>query len=411
MPIFDENRERWKVDVPASISETGRRFRAWFDSRETARAWLEETVGERASPVINPALAMDAETARQRLEAAGMDVTLAEAVRELLEAKQVLGDAGSLLDAAQAFAATHAARIASRPLGEAVALFMDSKGETLRAATLKSYAYTLERTIAELHPRMMADIEAPDLAAIFGPKAPTARAMHVRNLRAFWSWACKEPRGWARPDLLDALEYRKEASEGDTVTLKPAEARALLEAAERESGNAAAAYALAVFAGVRMGELEKLTWAHVGSDHVEIDRAIAKRNARRSIPLSPTLAAWLSTHRPTDAAPSDLIVGPNWREVSRSVRRRAGWDVAARLLTNPPEPTRGPWPANACRHTCASVLVATGEPLETLVFQFGHSGGHDLLRRHYVGRMTKRQALEILSIGPNRSKVKTITAA
>jgi hypothetical protein len=46
-----------------------------------------------------------------------------------------------------------------------------------------------------------------------------------------------------------------------------------------------------------------------------------------------------------------------------------------------------------------------------LIFKFGHSGGHDLLRRHYVSRLTKKDALAILAIGPGGSKVSNITAA
>jgi hypothetical protein len=129
------------------------------------------------------------------------------------------------------------------------------------------------------------------------------------------------------------------------------------------------------------------------------------------IPIAATLRAWLAAYTPTAADKADFITGPNWKEVSKAVRRLAGWNVAARILEKQPKATRGAWPANAPRHTCASVLVATGEPLETLIFAFGHSGGHDLLRRHYVSRLTKKDALAILSTGPKGSKVKLVSVA
>jgi hypothetical protein len=44
--------------------------------------------------------------------------------------------------------------------------------------------------------------------------------------------------------------------------------------------------------------------------------------------------------------------------------------------------------------------VAIGTRLEALTFAFGHSGGHDLLKKHYVGRMTRKDALAILAIAP-----------
>jgi integrase len=163
-----------------------------------------------------------------------------------------------------------------------------------------------------------------------------------------------------------------------------------------------------------MAELSKLTWRDITEDHIEIGRAIAKKHSRRLIPICPTLRAWLAATRgdAKDAAP---IIPPNWTDVSKSVRRRAGWNVAARLLSDPPEPTRGEWPSNACRHTCASVQVAIGTPLDDLTFKFGHSGGHDLLRAHYVSRLTRKDALAILAIRPGgqvaKAQLKTVKGA
>ena len=241
-------------------------------------------------------------------------------------------------------------------------------------------------------------------------KRPTARAMHKRNLRVFWKWAAILPRQWATMDTVDALEAIRISNDADIEILRPAEVKALLRAAEAEGPGAAAAYAIAVFGGVRMAELGKLTWGDIGEDNIEIGRAISKKHSRRLIPICPTLKAWMDATR-SDAEATTPIVPPNWTDISKSVRRRAGWDVAARLLDNPPKPTRGGWPSNACRHTCASVQVAIGTPLDDLTFKFGHSGGHDLLRRHYVSRLTKKDALEILAIGPDGSKISTIAAA
>ena len=76
-----------------------------------------------------------------------------------------------------------------------------------------------------------------------------------------------------------------------------------------------------------------------------------------------------------------------------------------------PKVSRGKWPANACRHTCASVQVAIGTPLEELTFKCGHSGGFDLLRCHYVSRLTKKDAVAILSVGPKGTKVSGLQLA
>ena len=128
------------------------------------------------------------------------------------------------------------------------------------------------------------------------------------------------------------------------------------------------------------------------------------------IPICPALRAWLNEHR-NGAGDDEPITGNNWLEVSRAVRRLAGWQVEAPILDEQPDATRGPWPINCLRHTSASIQVASGTTLEALVFSFGHAAGHDLLRAHYVGRMPKKEALAILAIGPGSTKVGTTVAA
>lgn len=417
-PVFDETRNRWKIDVPATLSDSNKRYKAWFKTRDLARDHLAGINGtDEPTAAIPPSLAMEADKAREILEPWNLD--LVQASREVAAALEALGDAGSILQAVQAYRATHNARNASKPLGEAVALYLDSRAD-LRESTLRSYRYTLEKTFEPLAEVALADIETFEIEAILSPKGATARAMHRRNLRAFWKWASNPPRRWASMDTVDALEaVRLTSNDNDIAILSAADTKALLHAAEAEGTGAAAAYAIAVFGGVRMAELARLTWGNVGEDNIEIGKAVAKKHARRLVPICPTLRAWMDANR-GDADDDTAIVPPNWVDVSKSVRRRAGWNVAARLLDAQveagkmkalPKPTRGEWPANACRHTCASVQVAIGTPLEELTFKFGHSGGHDLLRKHYVSRLTKKDALAILSTGPNNSKISTIQAA
>ena len=416
-PVYDKSRKRWKATIPASLTADGKRTRSWHLTRDAAREYIESvTRADSPAATIAPSLAMDADKARAILEPWKLD--LVQAAREVAAALEELGGAGSILQAAKAFRSSHQSRNASKPLGEAVAIYLDARTD-LRDSTQKSYKYTLEKVLAPLHAETMADIQTAALEVILAPKAATARAMHKRNIRTFWKWASIQPRQWAEMATVDALEAIRVSSDADIEILKPADVKALLHAAEAESFGAAAAYAIAVFGGVRMAELGKLTWGDVGADHIDIGRAIAKKHSRRLIPVCQTLTAWMDATR-GDSKDEALIVPSNWTDISKSVRRRAGWNVAARLLVDAvnssrlaelPKVTRGRWPANACRHTCASVQVAIGTPLEALTFAFGHSGGHDLLRRHYVSRLTKKDALAILSIGPNGSTIPLRAAA
>jgi len=77
-------------------------------------------------------------------------------------------------------------------------------------------------------------------------------------------------------------------------------------------------------------------------------------------------------------------------------------------LVTVPEPKKGEklpprpeWPANALRHSHASFAIAAGTTLETLLFEFGHTGNANVLRAHYVGKASKKQALEFFAIMPD----------
>ncbi len=406
-PVFDKSRSRWKVTIPGSMTVSGNRMRSWHATREAAREYVAElTNSDRSAAIISPLLAGEADKARGLLEPWGLDIL--QAVREHCLALEVLNGSGSILEAARAWRAAQDARASSKPFGEAIDQYLDSKGG-LRPATLAGYRHTLEGVFAPLHHKLLADITTTDFQSALKNKPAASKANNRRNLLAFWTWACKAPRTWANISVAIDIEAPSATNDADIVILKPLEVRALLTAAEAHSPAAAAAYAVAIFAGVRMAELGKLLWGDIGEDSIEIGKAISKKHSRRLIPIGATLRAWLDAGR-GDASDIDDLCPSNWIETSKAIRRAAGWNVVARILDNPPKPTRGPWPANASRHTCASIQVAIGTPLEMLTFAFGHGGGHDMLRKHYVSRMTKKQALEILSIGPKNSKIAQLQA-
>ena len=74
-----------------------------------------------------------------------------------------------------------------------------------------------------------------------------------------------------------------------------------------------------------------------------------------------------------------------------------------------PEATRGRWPQNAIRHSHASYAVASGMPLERLLFEFGHSGDVDMLKSHYAGRASRKQALAYYAIAPKGKVIEPIS--
>jgi integrase len=407
---YTDTKKGWLVHIPASLSDTGKLSRRYFDTRDGAKKFAKKlrdgykADGKKAS-VLPPRMADDAIAATKMLKGTGL--TLRDAAREVAAALAILGEAGSIQDAVLAHRARHDSRLASKPLSEAVQIYK-VRCINLADATKTSYKSTPETLLAPLHNRMVADIQVSDIETLLKGVGNTSRATHTRNLRAFWTWSAKKPRQWAEDKALEGLEIPPQRDdEEDIEILSIAEVKALLGAAELESSAAAASYALLVFAGIRMDELPRLVWGNINEESVELGKRVTKKSLRRNTPLCPTLKAWLEATR-GNAKDTDKIVPKNWADVSKSVRRRAGWAIVARLAPDEVTkiaPTRGKWKANAPRHTCASIQVAIGTSLKDLIFQFGHSGGEYLLRRHYVRKLMKKEALEILSIGPNGTKI------
>lgn len=195
--------------------------------------------------------------------------------------------------------------------------------------------------------------------------------------------------------------------------MTPSQCIDLMRTAEKHHPDTVPAFALMLFMGVRPSEIQKMAPSNITEDGVivpwENETGEDTKTGRRFIQMTPTVAAWLSKH-----PIRDFLTPPNWQRKWDAVRRLAGWRVSAFLLKGTKwEATADlpEWTPDILRHTAATVHINSGKPLATLIFEHGHSQGEVVLKKHYLGLMTRRQALEILSIGPNGSKVETITAA
>jgi len=371
------------VNVPASVTATGKREQHFFPTRDKAKEHAQEL--------------------REKFLAHGGQ---AQAIKPSLAEAAVAADAilapwgAGLVEAARFFAAAKERQNASKPLSEATAAFLQSC-EGLRGRTIEGYRQTCRRLDTALADKVLATVTAEELQAAVAPAGTSGAtvANRYRCARAFWRWSAKK--GWCDVATFAAVESPRVATDGEISVLSIAEAKALLAAAENHFPQAVPVYALQLFAGIRVEEMARLEAANVTADGVELGAAITKKNRRRHIALSPTLAAWLKKY---PFAPC-----PNWREVHDACRRLAGWDISARILSERvtvgklkamPKPHRGTWNQNVLRHSFASYAIAGGATLEEMLFTFGHSGGPALLRSNYVGKVTKKAALEFFAIRP-----------
>jgi integrase len=357
------------------MTASGKRERHFHPSRDEARdhaLLLKEKFIQHGSnaAAISPTLASDASKAAEIL--ASYEVSLVTAARFYAEARQ--------RDAA------------SEIVTDAVAAYLRSS-TALRDRTYRSYENTLKRLTTAYGDRILSTLTTSEIVKACGLDVPGAgAALHWRNLKAFWNWCSKTPRGWCAKEVFDAVDAPKARGDGEISILSPDEATILLRTAQEHYPSAVASFALSLFAGIRSEELNRLTANDVSADGIELSSKITKKGRRRHITLSPTLAAWLKVY------PFEPV--PNWNKVSAAVRRLAGWKVESPLLTKPPTPTRGPWPQNVMRHSHASYAISSGARLETLLFEFGHTGSPAVLRAHYVGKASKKAALEFFALRP-----------
>lgn len=361
--------------VPASLSDTGKDQARFFRTKRLALDFSQDqrsafrAHGERHS-VLPPRVADDALAAWTLLEP--LQITLLTAAREAVARRAQIDSSVLVSHACARWLAHHELR--------------------LRPSTLDSYTSTTKLLLAAHSASTLAALTGDQLAAAIRGRS---YAMHRRNLSALWKWCASPPRRWCEASTYQDVPPAPKKSDHDITVLRPPEVLTLLRTAEAHYPETVCIYAIGFFGGVRVEERGKLDLAHITEDGIEITAAVAKKRRRRFVPLGDTLATWLATY---PFAPCS-----NWGEKDKAVRRLAGWNVAARLLKKPPEPTRGPWPHNVIRHTHASAEIANGAILEDLLFRFGHTSNSDTLRSHYVGRYSKREAAEFFSIRPLES--------
>src|ERR1051325_3176361 len=230
----------WRVNLPANISSTGKRERRFFDTKQKADTFCRqqrtrlENFG-RNSSTLSPGQQEEAAIAFDRLRPYG--VTLNAAVAD--------------------FIARRKAREKSVTFKQLFDAFTSSK-KNRSAAYLRGLKYTLPR-FANLHDRIVADILPQDIDAEMDGMTPAVRNAFLRNLRAVFNFGVK--RSWLEANPVAKLDF-EEVKRSEVVTLTPSEAQSLVNAAAADN-DLLPYHALALFAGVRPLELQRLNWRHL----------------------------------------------------------------------------------------------------------------------------------------------------
>lgn len=252
-------------------------------------------------------------------------------------------------------------------------------GKLYKPSTIAGYQRDLRgRVMFAFGDRYLREVTLPDLQ-LWADKlagdglSPSTVRNALTTLRAVYGWAL--PRGHATINPTRGLRLPSGEEARDRVADREEAAQlvAALEPVDR------AILGLAVYAGLRLGEILALDWANVDLDHgtLRVVRAwdphahvygLPKSKAGiRTVPISQRLRSLLLDHRVlTDHRDGLLFVGRDGRPpVPNTLRRRmrAAWADAGLAEIG----------FHEARHSFASAAISAGLNAKTLATAMGHA--------------------------------------
>lgn len=405
----------WRLSIPPKLSPTGKRQNLLYRTQALALAAAAKLKKQREefgiqAKAISPTLADQATAAAALLKPCG--ISILEAAQQYTAITDLLVPFGiTPLEAAQRVASSERETIASESVETAVSRFQlakESKSEKYKSA-VKHMAKHLTEDFAG---RQLSTITRSEIESHCGDRTggPCAFNSRLRLLVTFWRWAAKPPRQWCKADTTAHID-RCEAPLNTIGILTSGQVAKLMATAEEHFPDTVIPFAVALFTGMRQAEIDRLQPEDFSKEGIEIPAINDKKNKRRRFIETPApLAAWLEAYPITDS-----FVPANWPRKYDAVRRLAGWKVWSDLvpsievdprLKEIPDEDLPEWPNNALRHTSATVVLALGKPIAQLIFEHGHTEDIEVLRQHYIGKITKADAKAIWMIGPNGRKLK-----
>jgi integrase len=365
----------WVVNLPPSLSGTGKRERRYFDTRREGATFCSqqrirlENYGT-ASANLPVGKVEEAIAAFEKLEGTG--VTLIAAVEHYLTWRR-----------------SRESSITFHHLFEAFAGAKADRSEAYRIAL----RYTLPR-FPGLHDKVAVEITADDIQREMEGMTDSVRNAFIRILRAVFNYGIR--RGWCEVNPIRHLDIGKIKFRKEILT--NAQATALLRVTLESDLELLPYQLFCLFAGIRPKEVERLAWSQINFEeaYVEVPEETAKTGIRRIVEMEPLLVRWLDFYVGAGGRVTGLIVPKkNLRKRLRALRAAAGFQR---------------WPQDAPRRTYASCWLAAYADVNRLNNLMGHTSPA-MLWRHYHKAVTQRQAASFWKIEPPKSRGKIVSFA
>lgn len=354
-----ETPKGYKLEVPASLSATGKRQRFFYADQKAAKKHslaVLKAYHERGTKagILDPATVSEAMRAEEMLKPFG--VSLLVAVRDYVTRYSATGAMKTVGDAW----ADYQALLVKN--GRSEASIADYKRDR---KSLPDWFFKLkvgDATAAQIE-RALDDCTA---------NRGKAWNRKLREVRAVLREA-------TRTEVKPASVKRK-----DPVILAPAEVAAVMAMAE--SQGCALPFALLFFAGIRpQGELSRLCWGDIREREIAISSEVSKTDDDRHVPIMPNLRQWLTKCK------GHAIQPPDWEKKYQAIRKACG-------ITD----------QDVARHTFGSSFYRLHTETETIQ-AMGHTS-FKTFERFYKRAVTKQAATAHFAIRPTKKAAKKAAA-
>jgi integrase len=396
----------WKVITPRQGGGSSRRF---FKEESEANTFMDQ---------------QQTQLANYGTAGANLDEKLRG---RAIAADEILKPHGlDLLDAAKHYRDFVLSQRGGLPLADAVDRFKRSRGiipegeqpkrKTGEAKPLdkspyspiyrKALSHRLKRFLEAFPDKTTRQVTSSDIDAFLSDCGGIESVKGFRNtIKAFYNFMIEEgqcEKNPVRKGKTDEVAYSVEI-------LSPEQCAKLLHACNSDT---LPSVAIAMFAGLRSSEIERLNWNRVTLNEsvIILDSAVARKTgSRRVVPIHPTLAKWLQPYAKQEGA----VQPGDFRKQFDRARVIAGFkpsfskrkdDELQGLLKAAKEQREKltPWPSNSLRHTAISYAMADCRDHSKIASWAGNSPS--VIKRHYDAQATPSAAVKFYAIIPDTSE-------
>ena len=335
-------------------------------------------------------------------------LSISEKLRvEAISCEEKLKAQGATLSQATDFYLAHLeSTIKSVSVADAVAAVLKVKeGAGMSDLYLRDLKWRLGRLSQAFPDKRLSEISTDDIQGFLdglGVGAVTRNTFR-RDIRTLWGYAAK--RNWARMEVAANTEAAK-ATQKKPDIFTPHQVAALLSADQDD--DLLAFHAIGLFAGLRVSEINRLSWDDVDltGGFIHVSAANSKTRTRRLVPIQENLKAWLEPIAKTKGPIINGTVNPKTVRPRSAggtfgktgepgtFRRRHAAVIKAAGLTK--------WPVNVMRHSFVSYRLAETQDAGKTALESGHDQA--ILFAHYR-ELVKPQAAKLYwSISPSQAE-------